>query len=264
MLLKASRPQALPPSPTDLEGTSEGPTGTRPGKGRGGQPTGAGRGFATPPSHWKSSEPSSAAPLEGNRTEGRMPTTGEHALKSMGKVPGEVTDKSPGDLQRALEAEIVDHLRTQNAQLMEELDRLRSLQSQQSSASNSNSSWVEVGKEPSTTNLGMNKVQFEKKECSGRVGYHTPRSSGPTGGDKLDRFTPNGTQVPKGTPPEDDAQHVPRPPPELPAVPPMPSSFMDDANDMKRFLDGYETVEMKSKVFENRKVMGACQRTDPA
>ena len=119
MLLRASRPHALPPSPTDLEGTSEGPTGTRPGKGRGGQPTGAGRGFATPPSHWKSSEPSSAAPLEGNRTEGRMPTTGEHALKSMGKVPGEVTNKSPGDLQRALEAEIVDHLRTQNAQLME-------------------------------------------------------------------------------------------------------------------------------------------------
>ena len=52
-----------------------------------------------------------------------------------------------------------------------------------------------------------------------------------------------------GTPP-DDAQHVPRPPPELPAVPPMPPSFIDDANDMKRFLDGYEPVEMKSKVLK--------------
>ena len=57
--LKAVRPHELPPSPTDLvAGISGGPTGQRPGKGRGGQPTGAGRGFyATPPSHLKSSEP---------------------------------------------------------------------------------------------------------------------------------------------------------------------------------------------------------------
>ena len=74
-----------------------------------------------------------------------------------------------------------------------------------------------------------------QNDGTGRVGCHTPRSSRPTGMGKLDRFTPNGTKVPHGTPP-DDVQHVPRPPQELPAVPPMPSSFMNmEENDMKRF-----------------------------
>eukprot|EP00435_Cladocopium_sp_Y103_P062079 s1434_g23.t1 len=187
--LWAARPHGLPPSPVELEGISDGPTGHRPGKGRGGQPTGAGRGcYATPPSHWKSSEPNSAVPLEGNCSEGVMPPTGDKVLKSMGRVPHGDEDKPPGELQRALEAEIVDHLRTQNAQLMEELDRLRNLQSQQGSASNSNSSWVEVGRESGSVGKGHD-------EGRGRTGYHTPRSSTQTGMGKLDRFTPNGTKV---------------------------------------------------------------------
>ena len=68
-----------------------------------------------------------------------MPATSEGAPKSMGRVPHDGDEQPPGDLQRAVEAELVDHLRVQNAKLMEELDKLRSLQSQQGSASNSNS-----------------------------------------------------------------------------------------------------------------------------
>ena len=50
MVLRAARPEALPPSPA-VEGMTEGQGGQRPGKGRGGgQPTGAGRGcYVTPP-----------------------------------------------------------------------------------------------------------------------------------------------------------------------------------------------------------------------
>ena len=94
-----------------------------------------------------------------------MPATSDGA---MGRVPNDGEGKPPGDLQRALEAELVDHLRVQNAKLMEELDRLRHLQSQQGSASNSNSSCVEVGRD---STMGMDRVQHEQKECGGRAGY---------------------------------------------------------------------------------------------
>eukprot|EP00435_Cladocopium_sp_Y103_P040732 s1132_g11.t1 len=243
--IRAARPRELPRTPVEVEVegmTVERPTGVKPGKGRGGQPTGAGRGcYVTPPSNWQSSEPNSAVPLEGNRTEGVMPPSGDRFfLKSMGRIPVDDDELPPGDLQRALEAEIVNHLRTQNTQLMDELERLRNMQSQQGSASNS--SWTEVGKESVSVGRG-------REELRGRTGYHTPRSSTKPDMGKLDsRFTPNGTKVPDGTPPNDD-QHVPRPPPALLSVPPLPPSFMDE-NDMKRFLDEYEPVETKSKVLK--------------
>ena len=47
------------------------------------------------------------------------------------------------DLQRALGAELVSHLRAQNSQLMDELDRMRTLMSK--SGNGSNSSWSEIG-----------------------------------------------------------------------------------------------------------------------
>lgn len=60
----------------------------------------------------------------------------------MGRVQGPFRDDTPaGDLQRALDMEIVDHLRTQNAKLMGEIDRLKKHRSQHGSTS----SWSEVG-----------------------------------------------------------------------------------------------------------------------
>ena len=82
-----ARPRQLPPTPVvESEGAISGrgvtldqwgrPTGEKPGKGRGA--IGSGRGdFLTPPSNWKSLEPSSAAPVMGARTEGVMPAVSE-------------------------------------------------------------------------------------------------------------------------------------------------------------------------------------------
>ena len=87
MALRAARPRQLPPTPVvESEGAISGrgvtldqwggPTGEKPGKGRGA--IGSGRGdFLTPPSNWKSLEPSSAAPVMGARTEGVMPAVSE-------------------------------------------------------------------------------------------------------------------------------------------------------------------------------------------
>ena len=102
-------------------------TGVKPGKGRG-LAIGTGRGvFLTPPSNLKSSEPLSAAPVMGVQSQGVMPATLDEVGKTMGRVngPGDVAHESSSDLQRALEAEIVDHLRNQNAMLMDEIEKLK-------------------------------------------------------------------------------------------------------------------------------------------
>ena len=52
-------------------------------------------------------------------------------------------DDRNDDLQRALEVELVNHLRAQTAQLMDELDKVKTLMSK--SGNGSNSSWSEVG-----------------------------------------------------------------------------------------------------------------------
>ena len=58
------------------------PTGEKPGKCRGIQTIGTGRGaFLTPPSNGKSSEPSSAAPVMGARAEGVMPAVNEEVAE---------------------------------------------------------------------------------------------------------------------------------------------------------------------------------------
>ena len=81
-------------------------------------------------------------PVKGAQTEGVMPSVEEERTRDAGRVKGSaIGESSPGGLQRDLEMEIVDHLRNQNAQLMEEIDRLKKLQSQQGSSS----SWSEVG-----------------------------------------------------------------------------------------------------------------------
>ena len=100
--VRAARPRELPQqTPVESEGRLlNGPTGVKPGKGRGNQPTGAGRGYVTPPSNSKTFEPASAVPLEGNRSEGIMPPNGSDVAKTMGRVPHGDDDKHPGELQK--------------------------------------------------------------------------------------------------------------------------------------------------------------------
>ena len=112
------------------------------GKGRGGQASGKSLGlFETPP-----------AKVDGHgddvgpkRTQGRMPMGGGAALGKPMDSSGKSPEDGPNDssLQRALEMEIVNHLRAQNSQLLEELDRMKTLMSQ--AGNGSNSSWSEVG-----------------------------------------------------------------------------------------------------------------------
>ena len=97
------------------------------------------------------------------------------------------------ELQRALEAELVNHLRSQNEKLMEEVERLRKQRSQP--ALSSTSSWSEL--EDSTGKQSGNLEDGER----GRSGYRTPRAALWMGDKPGARFTPNGTRVPDGTPP---------------------------------------------------------------
>ena len=104
----------------------------------------------------------------------------------------------------------------------------------------STSSWSDVG---GVTTTGAGKPSGSVGPVLDgnheRGGYHTPRSSQKTMKGKQDiKFTPNGTRVPDGTPPDSDKaeEHAPQPPSEKPAVPPFPTSFMSDGN-MEKFLD---------------------------
>ena len=152
-------------------------------------------------------------------------------------------------MQRYLGREVVDHLRDQNAKLMLELEELRKWK--QGASQSSGSSWSEVG------TGGMHVGKGSTKMDDGRMGYHTPRSSNcKAGTGKQDtRYTPNGTRVPEGTPP-DSAEPCPPPQHEPPVVPPFPSSFLQPqsssthADDMKKFLDGYERIDVKPTVLK--------------
>ena len=130
---------------------------------------------------------------------------------------------------------------------MEELDRVRALLTQ--AGTGSNSSWSEVGGASACAGIPPGMDDGGQR----RGGFHTPRSSQKAEMGKRDaRFTPNGTRIPDGTPPEADGsepRHVPQPPPEKPNVPPFPKSFMSDGN-MEKFLDSYDKMESVPKVLK--------------
>lgn len=62
---------------------------------------------------------------------------------SMGVTMDAVSNPSVDGLQKALEAEVVNHLKIQNSQLMEEVEKLKAMMSQ--SGKGSNASWSKVG-----------------------------------------------------------------------------------------------------------------------
>ena len=211
------------------------------GKGRGGQNSGKACSLTPPSRPWDGGVggPAPAA----RQSEGRMPDESEHWSKSMGTMTMNGTSGPHVDeLQRALEAELVNSLRHQNAQLLDEVERLRNQRSQQGVSSTS--SWSEIG---DSAGKAMEK---DDGGVRGRSGYRTPRSShGNVRDSHGPRFTPDGTRVPDGTPPEG----APKPPStghDLPVVPPFPSSFMNDG-DFEKFMDGYEKVDIKPKMLKS-------------
>ena len=118
LALKASRPKVLPgQSPAfDVAPLHDGRSaGACTGKGRGGQTSGKLLGvFETPPSRmdgvgtgWERPGP--------KQTQGRMSATDDATMDGR-RAPA--VDGQTDDLQRALEVELVNHLRVQNAQLM--------------------------------------------------------------------------------------------------------------------------------------------------
>ena len=91
-------------------------------------PTGKGRGGVASAGMLQALEPPVDVTSGPRRTEGRMPPR-EDGLESMGAVgASEMRHEEPPEvssLQRALEGELVDFLRNQNAQLMTELASLK-------------------------------------------------------------------------------------------------------------------------------------------
>ena len=273
--LEASRPEGLPSNGASPLPVMHGVPGLTIGKGRGSTGAAMGRrggaagvgAFETPPSRmdrqWEVDPGSSQVEtgMDGQpvgqrvqQSEGMMPT--EHGLQTMGRVPSAVEPSSqdPSELQRALEIELVDTLRRQNAQLLAELDALRQGQQQASTATSgepSFASWSEVATGPESgqpPNVPMNVQEGHVKRglCTPRGERNSVQS---VSGDV--RFTPNGTRVPPGPPPTDSppvSQTAVAPPP-APVVPPFPLRAVEaEGSNLQQFLDRYESQEVTKKM----------------
>ena len=248
-LLEAKRPRTLPVRDDEL-----GPQGTtvsgRVVQSEGAAPTGKGRGV------WASSEmPDATGPTvkeqKALRTEGQMqgcddPVLSQGQVKSAGSSG---TDESSDGLQRALEGELVEFLRSQNSKLMQELECLKGqLQHVQVKAGSGDASspWSAVN---GTSVEGSSGNGTFPAERHGRGGSRTPRhrtrerAVSPEACEKGDsnRFTPNGTRVPKGPPPVDE--------PMLPPIPPFPTVAGEPLVEGTSFVSNlYDTCESKLRV----------------
>ena len=156
------------------------------------------------------------------KTEGTMPMG--DAGKTMGRVmrpsgSGELKHGVDG-FQRALEGELVDFLRKQNSELLSELSYLRGKLEKGSmgkSGTGMESSPCSAVGDSTDSSTGF--VGSFQPERHGRHGSRTPRSKvrdAAVSPEKKDvrRYTPNGTKVPDGPPPETKDP--------LPPVPPFP------------------------------------------
>ena len=220
------RDETLPPVPTELgewsDGSERNPlqdvsSGVRAQRGRqrsrgdGLQSEGDRRGdlpsgsFRTPES-WQVNEglmPNDDETARRPRrvSEGLMPAAAmeelEGGLRTEGPGPGATPEEEIGKqtLERAMEAELVQHLLKENQDLKKNLMDFRDRLSQRSSQQPSSESW--------------SLPEMPK----------TPRVIG-VGGNDEKRFTPGGTQVPSGPPPGSDHGCTPWiPPPPLPPFP---------------------------------------------
>ena len=251
-LLRYARPEDLPVphdgDDSDLLETQGDRVGGC-GKGRGVSALeGGGNGlFVTPPSRREEEEDRGRG--GGKRTHGAMPemvreAKGRQPARTMGPMPptpenpGSEVSKDQGErrakehhdgLQRALEAEMVTFLKEQNAVLMAEVAELRRLRASDG-VSSTPSSWEQVGLKKKGTHVGHAEGHVpgqHVKVCGGDlpgtstgVGVkppHTPRGRSQSRRGHQEqgdvRFTPNGTQIPPGSPPRAaTSMEVPMPP----------------------------------------------------
>lgn len=139
--IQAGRPQGLPGHSPEVAQVRDVPSCV--GQGLGAQSSG--RLFVSPPSK-QSGHGGDEDRLRGKQTEGRVP-----GFKRMGELGSRDEPSAPMEdsFQRALEVEIVQHLREQNAQLMSELEKLRLAKNGSGSGDGSTpaQSWVEIPSE---------------------------------------------------------------------------------------------------------------------
>eukprot|EP00435_Cladocopium_sp_Y103_P030555 s975_g7.t1 len=243
-VLEAQRPRELPEqSPgSDMQPLRD---YGRIGKGRGGHVSGRVACFVTPPSTRTPGCDGEEPVFVPKQTEGRMPAETKRKINSEGQmekreVNATVSSSSDDSLQRALEVEVVQHLRDQNALLMAELERLRSVKSSPNSGDGSMQSWVEIP--------GGSMREGRDGDGLGGRGCGTPRTGIDAG--RTCRHTPNGTRVPEGTPPTDEKPEPP-PPQHVPPVPPFPTVLTEDPMKM---LDNYESMHESSTMSSMRVV----------
>eukprot|EP00438_Fugacium_kawagutii_P032909 Skav221774 [mRNA] locus=scaffold2426:73054:81328:- [translate_table: standard] len=130
------------------------------------------------------------------------------------------------DLQRALEREMVNQLQEQNELLKMELEALK--RQHQNPVSTSASSWTTVTGPPEEPPKPMTKVVNSPPRHDQLVAQSP-------------RFTPNGTRVPDGPPPDRDVGRELPQPPELPPFP-IPKHEPDSIR-----LQDYEVDDTRSK-----------------
>jgi len=180
-------------------------------------------------------------------SEGEMPRESD-SLKTMGLVRNQQKVQqhgSPDGLQRALEGEMVNMLRQQNSKLMDELQFLRAKLEKGSmgkpASGMESSPWSALDGSADSSNGFVGTLPPERH---GRHGSRTPRSKirdAAVRSEKRDskKYTPNGTRVPDGLPPDSR---------ELLPVPPFPVPPMGGQDGDVSFGSGlYDTCESSQR-----------------
>ena len=223
--VQALRPLDLPedegteavrqPVPDDDELEEERPIGdgSEEGQGTRGRSTSRTERFATPAS-WRQSTGL------GPRTSGAMPeeVPDQGHGKTEGLLPGGpafrlVQDQVEMDLQRMLEREVVQKLHEENLALKQQVAGMMKERGKGQGSNMESSSWSEV-----TATDGKD------------IRMDTPRRLSGDGGRGVQdrrRYTPGGTQVPLGTPPDDNMNGQNHPGDRCPPVPPWPWEHYD-------------------------------------
>lgn len=275
--LAAARPGDLPPSPMTDEG--EVPINDAPGvapqgsgKGRGGGlAVGANQGFETPEVRRDMVSPDAGRPQlrrDGFQSQGMMPPNNDDPvepkdMKSMGPVQGQPTGHASGagekdvgvkrddGLKQALEQTMYDELLEQNHRLQAELAAMREQSSGRSAATTGvTESWEPVDGDRNTFRADQSIPKHYDGSgegydagmpvaASGERVFYSPRAAKTPTPEQMARFTPGGTRVPDGPPPQDD---------------PCGSAPPDDVGSM---LMGYEVTD-DHRTAGNRLVNGKC------
>lgn len=225
-MLQASRPEELPSPwsetvPVTDKVTGKGRGGSADAMGSGGPGMGQSGYYETPPSVKGTVTGGRWGDRAAGRTQGLMPEEDHDVkrVKTMGTMPRATMkqhEKNGDDddgLQRELEKAVVNELREENERMAAEIQQLREQQRQQrrvpQPGDTSSSSWSMIGE------VRRERSRERSRGHRGRPSCRTPRRE--TTKDKV-RFTPNGTQVPLGTPPPEAPLSL-QPLPPLPPVP---------------------------------------------